>query len=216
MKQYIYSRVSTEKQETENQVHSLRSLYPNAEVVEEYISGTKDHKPALESLMKRMAKGDTLIVAALDRLGRRAGVAITLIDKLYRDGITVISVREGLDYSTSSGRLIGQITFAVSENERNLISERTKQALKRLQDSGVKLGRASISNEERAKTGAKIKATLAAKREAGIVQGPLKRPQTELVLRLKLLRSEGKTMRVIASVVGLSAGRVCQLLKGAV
>jgi len=215
MRHYIYSRVSTDKQETENQLHSLRTLYPTAEVVEEYISGTKEHKPAFEALRKRMVKGDVLVIAALDRLGRSAGPAIILINQLYKDGITVISVREGLDYSTSSGRLIGQITFAVSENERNLISERTKAALKRLKDSGVTLGRASISPEERARAAAKRLATYAVKRAAGEQLGPKAKPSTALP-QIQALRAQGLSMRAIASAVGLSPGRVCQLLKSAV
>jgi DNA invertase Pin-like site-specific DNA recombinase len=139
-KTYIYSRVSTDKQETENQLHGLTKLYPTAEVVSETISGTKSTKPILEALLARLQPGDTLVIAALDRLGRRAGKAIQLIDDLYTKGIKVVSIREGLDYSTSSGKLIGQITLAVSENERNLISERTKAALASKKAQGVILG----------------------------------------------------------------------------
>lgn len=139
--QYIYSRVSTEKQATENQLHSLTKLYPEAQIVEETVSGTKSFKPVLEGLLSRLVPGDTLIVYALDRLGRSAGPAITLMNELYKRKIKVISVREGLDYTTSSGKLIGQITLAVSENERNLISERTKAALAAKKAQGVVLGR---------------------------------------------------------------------------
>ena len=141
--QYIYSRVSTEQQATENQTHSLKRMYPEAIIIEETVSGASDVKPELDALLGRLQSGDVLVVAALDRLGRRAGKAITLIDDLYSKGIRVISVREGLDYSTPSGKLVGQITFAVSEMERNLISERTKAALKRLKEQGVKIGRPS-------------------------------------------------------------------------
>lgn len=139
--EYIYSRVSTDKQATENQLFNLTRLYPNAEVIEETISGTKVYKPVLNALLDRLLNGDTLIVAALDRLGRSSGEAILLMNSLYKRDIKVVSIREGLDYSTSSGKLIGQITLAVSENERNLISERTKNALAVKKSQGIILGR---------------------------------------------------------------------------
>lgn len=139
--EYIYCRVSTDKQENDNQSFHLKARYPNAQVFEETITGTKALKPVLDALLVLLQPGDTLVIAALDRLGRRAGRAIMLIDELYARGIKVHSIREGLDYSTSSGKLIGQITLAVSENERNLISERTKSTLARLKAEGRILGR---------------------------------------------------------------------------
>jgi DNA invertase Pin-like site-specific DNA recombinase len=215
MRQYIYSRVSTDKQETENQLHGLRARYPTAEVVEEYISGTKVHKPELEQLLGRLVKGDTLVIAALDRLGRTAHRAMALLENLDKQGIVVVSVREGIDYSTSTGRMVAGMMLVIAQNERDIISERTKAALKRLQDSGVKLGRQSISIEERLSTSLKVKATLAAKRAGGWKPGPAPKVNSPMLERIKALRYEGQTMRQIAEVVGLSAGRICQLLKGA-
>lgn len=181
--QYIYSRVSTDKQQTENQLHSLTKIYPNAEVVEETISGTKSVKPILEALLARLQAGDTLIIAALDRLGRRAGKAIQLIDDLYSKGIKVVSIREGIDYSASSGRFQGQIMLAMSELERNLISERTKAALAAKKAQGVRLGRPNTISDE-------VKATIYS------------------------LRKEGKRIKDISKLTGVSTGRVCQLVKG--
>lgn len=138
--EYIYCRVSTDKQENDNQVFHLKAKYPNAQVFEETITGTSTQKPILNALLALLQPGDVLVIAALDRLGRRAGRAIMLIDELYERGIKVHSIREGLDYSTPTGKLVGQITLAVSENERNLISERTKAALAVRKAAGVKLG----------------------------------------------------------------------------
>ncbi len=137
---FIYSRVSTDKQQTENQLHQLTALYPNATVVEETISGTCTTKPILNALLARLQGGDTLVIAALDRLGRSSGEAIMLMNSLYKRKIKVISVREGLDYSSSAGKFQGQIMLAMSELERNLISERTKAALAAKKAAGVKLG----------------------------------------------------------------------------
>lgn len=146
--EYIYCRVSTDKQENENQSYHLRAQYPNAQVFEEVITGTSTQKPVLTALLALLRDGDTLVIAALDRLGRRAGKAITLIEELYERGIKVISIRENIDYSTPTGKLIGQITLAVSENERNLISERTKATLSRLKAEGKVLGRPREDHSE--------------------------------------------------------------------
>jgi DNA invertase Pin-like site-specific DNA recombinase len=214
MRQYIYSRVSTDKQATENQIHQLRALYPEAEVVEEYISGAKDHKPALKGLIDRMVKGDILVVAALDRLGRTAYTALKLLADLDKRGIAVVSVREGIDYTTSTGKMVAGMLLVIAQNERDLISERTKQALKRLKDAGVQLGCPNPSPESLAKRSASMRATMEAKKAAGYKPGPkVIKADSAVVLRIKSLRSEGLSMRSIASVVGLSAGRVCQLLK---
>lgn len=138
---YIYSRVSTDVQTTENQLHALKLKYPHAEIISETISGTKAQKPILEALLVRLQRGDALVISSLDRLGRTAWRAIKLIDELYDRGITVISIREGVDYSTSTGRMIAGIMLNVSQMERDLISERTKTALARLKAEGRYIGR---------------------------------------------------------------------------
>lgn len=137
--QYIYSRVSTDKQTHNNQLAELQRRYPNAIVVEETISGFKQ-KPELDMLIDKLERNDTLIIAAFDRLGRKMVDVITLIEDLCLRGVNLISLREGLDYSTPSGRLVIQILAAVAEMERSLISERTKAALAARKAKGMKLG----------------------------------------------------------------------------
>lgn len=137
--QYIYSRVSTGKQETENQTLKLRELYPRASIVEETASGSKA-RPVLERLVASLERGDELIVYALDRLGRRTSEVLRLIEDLDKRGVVLKSLREGVDYSTITGRLVTQILCSIAEMERGLISERTKAALEAKRKQGVKLG----------------------------------------------------------------------------
>lgn len=139
MEQYIYSRVSTGKQDTGNQLASLRERYPNASIVEETASGAKE-RPLLAKLVAGLDTGDTLIVAALDRLGRRTSEILALIEGLDKRGITVISVREGADFSTPVGRMIMTVLLSVAQLERDLIGERTRMALQAKKAKGVKLG----------------------------------------------------------------------------
>lgn len=138
--QYIYSRISTGKQDIENQLAKLRALYPEALIVEETASGGKS-RPELQALLAKLDKGDDLIVAALDRLGRRTSEVLALIEDLERRGVILKSLREGVDYSTVCGRLVTQILCSVAEMERGLIAARTKDALAAKRKQGVIGGR---------------------------------------------------------------------------
>ncbi len=140
MAEYIYSRVSTDGQSTDPQVFSLRSRFPNAEIVVETKSGVKS-RPFLEALIRQLKTGDTLIVAALDRLGRKTTEILSLIEELQKREVILISVREGVDYGTPIGRLVTQILVSVAEMERNLISERTKAGLAAAREKGRQIGR---------------------------------------------------------------------------
>lgn len=142
MADFIYSRISTDKQDNQNQLVHLQRLYPNAEIREETASGVK-HRPILEKLLKQLSSGDTLVIAALDRLGRRTSQAIALIEDLYARNIKVVSIREGLDYSTPAGRMVTQIMMSVAEMERSLIVDRIKASLRAKKAQGIRLGRPS-------------------------------------------------------------------------
>ncbi len=147
MAQFVYCRVSTQSQETENQVINLRRQYPDAEFIEEIASGAKA-RPELEKLVQQLQRGDELIVSSLDRLGRKTAEILTLIDSLEKRGIILKSLREGLDYSTISGRLVTQILVSVSELERSLISQRTKAALAAKREKGIIGGRPRVHGDE--------------------------------------------------------------------
>ncbi len=125
---YTYSRTSTSSQDTANQTVQLQQMFPNAIIVEETASGIKS-RPELEKLVKKLEAGDTLAVAALDRLGRKTSEILILIEDLQKRGVILKSIREGIDYSTITGKLVTQILCPVAELERNIISQRTRLAL---------------------------------------------------------------------------------------
>lgn len=140
MARYIYSRVSTDGQTTDGQVLALQARFPDAQVVSEVASGAKQ-RPILRALLAQLVAGDTLVVAALDRLGRRTSEVLALIEDLERRRIVLVSVREGVDYSTPVGRLVTQILVSVAEMERAMISERTRAGLAAARARGAKPGR---------------------------------------------------------------------------
>ncbi len=137
---FIYSRVSTGLQDATNQTMNIKQMYPHAEVIEEIASGGKS-RPSLEKLVRELESGDTLVIAALDRLGRRTSEILLLVEDLERRGIILKSVRESIDFSTIAGRLVCQILISVSEMERRIISERTRLALAAKKKMGIVGGR---------------------------------------------------------------------------
>lgn len=148
---YIYSRVSTDHQTTDNQLSVLVELYPSALVITEVASGAK-RRPQLERLLEMIKSGDTVIAYSLDRLGRSLKDIIQTIETVVSKGATLVLHREKASYDTAMGKLIIHVLGAVAELERELISERTKTGLKARQGAGVKLGRpSSMTDELRAK-----------------------------------------------------------------
>lgn len=139
MTTFIYARVSTDLQTTDNQTSPLLERFPDATVITETASGAKT-RPLLDELIARMAKGDTLVIVALDRLGRRCGELVTLLDSLTSRGIILISLREGIDLGTIAGRFVANVMAALAQVEREIIGERTKTSLAARKASGMKLG----------------------------------------------------------------------------
>jgi DNA invertase Pin-like site-specific DNA recombinase len=137
---FIYSRVSTGLQDAAHQTSNLKQMFPHAEVIEETASGGKT-RPALEKLVRELQSGDMLVIAALDRLGRRTSEILLLIEDLEKRGIILRSIRESIDFSTIAGRLVCQILISVSEMERKIIGERTRLALAAKKKLGIIGGR---------------------------------------------------------------------------
>ncbi len=145
---YIYSRVSTDGQSTDAQLVALTKKYPQAEIVTETRSGAKA-RPFLTALLEQLKTGDTLVVAALDRLGRKTTEILALIEELQQRKVNLISEREGVDYGTPTGRLVTQILVSVAEMERSVIVERTKAGLAAARAKGKLIGRKPRIPEEK-------------------------------------------------------------------
>ena len=148
MKAALYCRVSTFEQTTENQRLEL-TRYCDARgwTVTEYldagVSGAKESRPALDRLLTdaRRRRFDTLIVWKLDRLGRNLRHLILLLDELSALGVAFVSLNEGIDTTTPSGRLQMHLLGAVAEYERGVIAERVKLGMARAKAQGRRLGR---------------------------------------------------------------------------
>ena len=131
---------------TDNQEHELLKRFPDGVMVRETASGVKN-RPALEKLLQQVQAGDTIAVVALDRLGRKLSEILFKIEELYRQKVNVVSLREGVDYSTPTGRLVTQVMLAVAQLERDLIGERTRASLQAKKARGEHVGRRSKYSE---------------------------------------------------------------------
>lgn len=160
MKAAIYVRVSTEEQELE---HQLSQIYryceaQGHEIYKEYrdiISGTKDSRPAFNELLEDMRKNkfSLVIVTKLDRMGRSLQHLLSLFEEMNKRGVAFIATTQNIDTSSSAGKLQMQIMGAFAEFERNLISERTKEALK----DNEKVGKRGKDKSPRKKRGVQKK-----------------------------------------------------------
>lgn len=145
---YGYIRVSTDKQCTENQRYEIEKYCKRNNVsvdswVEETVSGTKRVEGRkLGRMLKRMRKGDILICAELSRLGRNLMLIMSILNKCMESGMQVWSIKDNykLGYDIQSKILAFAFGLA-AEIERDLISQRTKEALARKKAEGVVLGR---------------------------------------------------------------------------
>lgn len=138
-KKAIYTRVSTSRQNVENQIQKLKQYAEvrNWEIAGIYrdkaVSGRKKSRPELNRLKNDIKKGkiNAVLVWKLDRLGRSVKDLIHLIEFFDKHNCAFISYNNNIDTTTSEGRLLFHIIGAFAEFESNLISERTHLSYER-------------------------------------------------------------------------------------
>lgn len=145
---YGYIRVSTDKQTVENQrFEILRFAEANGITVdgwiEETISGTKNYdKRKLGKLLKDVKAGDLIICAELSRLGRNLFMIMEILHICMNKECRVWTIKDGYRLGDDIQSKVLAFAFGLSaEIERELISQRTKEALDRKRAEGVQLGR---------------------------------------------------------------------------
>lgn len=145
---YGYLRVSTDKQTLENQEFEIKTFCEREHIsidkwITETISGTKDfEKRKLGKLLKKLKKGDVLICSDISRLGRNLLQIMTILNICMKKESQVWTIKDNYRLGVDIQSKVLAFAFSLSaEIERNLISQRTKEALHRIRASGRKLGR---------------------------------------------------------------------------
>jgi DNA invertase Pin-like site-specific DNA recombinase len=150
----IYLRVSTSKQDTDNQRRELeavaaRSGWHVERVYEDAgISGAKgrDKRPGLDAMLKAVNAKEFDMVAAwsVDRLGRSLTDLLGILQGLHDKGVDLFLHQQGLDTSTTAGKAMFQMLGVFAEFERGIIRERVNAGLARARAKGTKLGRRAV------------------------------------------------------------------------
>lgn len=145
---YGYIRVSTDKQTVENQRYEIMKFAKVSNLmidrwIEETISGCVDIKERkLGSLLKKLHKGDILISSEISRLGRNLMMIMSILNVCMQKEIQVWTIKDNYRLGNDINSKVLAFAFGLSaEIERNLISQRTKEALSRRKKEGVTLGR---------------------------------------------------------------------------
>jgi DNA invertase Pin-like site-specific DNA recombinase len=148
MRVALYARVSKAlEQNPENQLIELRKWAKNAnhEVIGEFVDevSSKDTRPQKEQVLKLLRTGQAQGVAfwSLDRWGRNASELIFELEEFSKTDIMLMSLKEGIDLSTSAGRLMANMLAIMANFERDRIKERTLLGLARARAQGKRLGR---------------------------------------------------------------------------
>ncbi len=137
-----YARVSTkhQRESLDLQIASLKTA-GCTEVYSEIISGVNSKRPELTKLLSEIQMGETLVITAVDRLGRSLKDLIGIISDLKERSIYFQSLKEQMDTSTDTGMLMFNMMGSIAEFERNLINRRIYEGVKRAKELGKYKGR---------------------------------------------------------------------------
>ncbi len=140
-----YARISTGDQNLDLQRDALLAAgCDESKIFTDRLSGSKDDRPGLAQALAYVRAGDTLVVWRLDRLGRSLSHLIQTTTGLEDRGVGFRSLQEGIDTTTSGGKLVFHIFGALAEFERSLIRERTNAGLKAARARGRNGGRPKL------------------------------------------------------------------------
>ncbi len=149
MKNFVfgYARVSTEQQNLDRQLDMLQK-YGVDFIYNEKMTGTKRNRPELEKLLERLTEGDTVVVESLSRLGRSTKDLIWLMETFNSKGVNLVSLKESIDTTTSTGKLLFTLMSAIAQFERDVIADRTREGLNSARARGRNGGRPRTDSEK--------------------------------------------------------------------
>lgn len=138
-----YARVSSREQHLDLQLTALKKEGCD-KIFQEKVSGIIRKRPALEECLRYLREGDILVVYKFDRLGRSLKNLMEIFEELDKRKIALVSIKDGIDGSSTTGKLMMTIIAAIAEFERSVIRERSAAGLKEAKRQGKKLGRPKL------------------------------------------------------------------------
>ena len=123
------ARVSTHDQNLDRQLDNLRAAGCER-IFNEKMTGTKSDRPELKTMLMTLRSGDVLVIDSFSRLSRSTKDLLQLVEQLTAMGVHLVSLKENLDTTTATGKLMLTMLSALSQFERDLIAERTVDGLK--------------------------------------------------------------------------------------
>jgi DNA invertase Pin-like site-specific DNA recombinase len=148
-----YARVSTGHQSLDQQLDALTEAGVDADrVYSDKLSGasTRELRPGLAALLDYARPGDAIVVVGIDRLGRNAAEVMTTIRELGERNIVLRSLREGIDTSNATGRMVAGVLASLAELELELGRERRTAAREARRARGQAIGRPKALDKSKA------------------------------------------------------------------
>ena len=139
-----YVRVSTVEQNEARQLEGLKK-YQIDKWFTEKISAKDTNRPELKNMLEFVREGDTVFVHDFSRLARSTKDLLDIVDQLDRKNVHLVSNKENLDTSTSTGKLMLTMIAAINEFERMNLLERQREGIAEAKKKGVYKGRKEIS-----------------------------------------------------------------------
>jgi DNA invertase Pin-like site-specific DNA recombinase len=148
-----YARVSTGHQLLDQQLDALTAAGVDAaRIYRDKLSGTstREQRPGLAALLDYARAGDAIVVIGIDRLGRNAAEVMTTIRELRDRDIVLKSLREGIDTSNATGRMVAGVLASLAELELELGRERRAAAREARRARGQAIGRPKVLDPSKA------------------------------------------------------------------
>jgi DNA invertase Pin-like site-specific DNA recombinase len=157
-----YARVSTGHQSLDQQLDALTAAGVDPKrVYSDKLSGTstREQRPGLAALLDYARPGDAIVVAGIDRLGRNAAEVMSTIRELRERGIVLRSLREGIDTTNATGRMIAGVLASLAELELELGRERRAAAREARRVRGQSIGRPRALDKSKSALAQRMHAT---------------------------------------------------------
>ena len=147
MANVAYIRVSTIDQNEDRQLENLKQ-YQIDRIFSEKVSAKDMKRPQLQEMFRYIREGDTVYINDFSRLARSTMDLLSIVEQLQSKNVQLISIKENIDTSTPTGKLMLQMIAAINEFERANLLERQREGIKCAKERGAYKGRKKIEVSE--------------------------------------------------------------------